>query len=267
MLTQEQRQAFDEQGFVRVKGTFSPDEAEAMEARIWVALEQKYGVSRTEKATWTQIRGSGLQPLKKLAVFAAIGSNATVEVIDNLLGQGCWKKPNNWGQFLISSPTRQAWTVPTGWHTDFGFLSPTDSVFGILMFSFLASVAPRGGGTAVLAGSHRLIRRFVLAHPGEFLSKMSRVRKAFLRSDPWLLALASADEDPNRVQRFMETQHMIDGIGVRVCELTGEAGDVIIAHPWLVHTSAPNCGNRPRFMCVQRIRVADDPLGVDGVAE
>ncbi|MCH8292321.1 hypothetical protein IH992_14600 [Candidatus Poribacteria bacterium] len=50
-----------------------------MKARIWVALEQKYGVSRTEKATWAQIRGSGLQSLKKLAVFAAIGSTATVE--------------------------------------------------------------------------------------------------------------------------------------------------------------------------------------------
>ena len=55
MLTQEQRQAFDEQGFVRVKGALSQDEALAMEARIWVALEQKYGARRTEKATWTLI--------------------------------------------------------------------------------------------------------------------------------------------------------------------------------------------------------------------
>ena len=126
-----------------------------------------------------------------------------MEVIDNLLGKGRWKKPKNWGQFLISSPTRQAWTVPTGWHTDFGFLSPADSVFGVLVFSFLADVAPRSGGTAVLAGSHRLIRRFVETQFREFLSKMKRVRKAFLRSDPWLLALASIDEQPNRVQRFM----------------------------------------------------------------
>jgi hypothetical protein len=261
MLTTEQRQAFDAQGFVRLPGAFSRTEALAMEAQVWAVLGEKYGARRTDPETWTMQYVSGLQTLKKLSVFEAIGSTTTLEAIDDLLGKGRWKHPTNWGQFLISFPTHARWTVPTDWHTDFGFLAPTDSVFGALVFSYLSDVAPHGGGTAVLAGSHRLIRRFVNTQPHEALEKMKRARKALLRSDPWLEGLSSKAEAPDRVERFMETEHVIDGVPVRVSELTGNAGDVIIGHPWLLHTGAPNCGNLPRFMCVQRIRLADDRSG------
>jgi hypothetical protein len=75
-----------------------------------------------------------------------------------------------------------------------------------------------------------------------------------MHSDPWLKALAMGGE-AERIERFMECGHAIADIPLRVAELSGEPGDVVIGHPWLLHTGGPNCGDRPRFMRVQRIRL------------
>ena len=52
---------------------------------------------------------------------------------------------------------------------------------------------------------------------------------------------------------------------MRVVELTGEAGDVVIGHPWLLHAGAPNCGAAPRLMRVQRVRLAAPAISVASV--
>ena len=258
MLTRQQRQAFAVQGFVPIPGAFSRIEAQAMEDQIWTALKQKYGAIRTDPATWTAEFVSGLQPLKQLPVFAPIGSKTTLDAITDLLGEGRWKYPKDWGQFLVTFPTQGPWTVPYGWHIDFDFQMPPDGLSGLLMFSFLADVAPQGGGTAVLNGSHHLMRRFVETQPSETFATAKRGRKAFLSSDPWLQDLSSDKKVPGRVERFMASEHMVDGVSLKVSELSGKAGDIVIAHPWLLHCTAPNCGHWPRFMRVQRIRLADN---------
>ena len=259
MLTVKQRKEFDERGFTRISASFSQVDAIAMENRVWAALGEQFGVDRADPTTWSVTQAVGLGQLKTEPLFSAIGSPATVEAIDELLGAGRWRRPRDWGQFLVFFPGADSeWTVPsTIWHTDFGFLTPPARMSGLLVFSFLSDVPPRSGGTIVVTGSHLLIRRFVETQPPEVLGKMKRVRKAFLVSDPWFMALTSNDDDADRVEHFTGTDHMISGVPVRVAELTGKAGDVIIAHPWLLHASAPNCGSGPRMMCVQRVRLVD----------
>ena len=58
-----------------------------------------------------------------------------------------------------------------------------------------------------------------------------------------------------RIERFMDRVESVSGIPLQVVELTGEAGDVVLGHPWLLHATAPNCGTRTRMMCVQRIHL------------
>ena len=124
------------------------------------------------------------------------------------------------------------------------------------MFSFVGEVPPRTGGTLVIAGSHKLVGRFVDANPHLRKVKMKLARRALMNSDPWLKALCAESEEEDRTGRFMATEHVIADIPVRVVELIGEPGDVVIGHPWLLHSGWPNHGDRPRFMRVQRIRPA-----------
>ena len=44
---------------------------------------------------------------------------------------------------------------------------------------------------------------------------------------------------------------------VRISELTGDPGDIVIGHPWLLHSAAANCGTQPRFMFLQRIKARE----------
>jgi hypothetical protein len=40
----------------------------------------------------------------------------------------------------------------------------------------------------------------------------------------------------------------IDGVPVRVVELTGNPGDVYLTSLWVMHATAPNASSRPRMM-------------------
>ena len=110
------------------------------------------------------------------------------------------------------------------------------------MFEFLERVDAGSGGTLVIAGSHRVAVRFAAACPTVGVEKMATTRKAFLRSHPWLVALMTDDSEPQtRMERF-STETELDGLPVRVVELTGEPGDIVVTHPLMVHCVAPNCG-------------------------
>jgi hypothetical protein len=83
---------------------------------------------------------------------------------------------------------------------------------------------------------------------------MKTTRLTLMNSDPWLKHLNSGHDDGNRIERFMEKESKISEARVRIVGLAGEPGDVVIGHPWLLHSAATNCGQEPRFMLLQRIR-------------
>jgi hypothetical protein len=45
---------------------------------------------------------------------------------------------------------------------------------------------------------------------------------------------------------------VVDGVRLRVAELTGEPGDMVFCHPCMVHCGAPNRGDFPRFMRIKQ---------------
>jgi hypothetical protein len=257
MLTATQSAEFEERGFVRIPRAFSREEAAAMSERVWRWLERSYGIARADSATWKGIAPTGLQGLKRERVFDAIGSPATCAALDALLGAGRWQKPRDWGGFLVSFPSEGGWSVPSRvWHTDFGFDGPLERPFGALVFSYLSDVPARGGGTLVVEGSHRVIKRFLADHPRAARQKMKNVRLALCASDPWLRELCAKERDPACGERFMRESAVVADVPVRVVELAGEAGDLVIGHNWLLHAAAPNCGSAPRLMRVQRVQAA-----------
>ena len=66
-------------------------------------------------------------------------------------------------------------------------------------------------------------------------------------------AFSKDDDDPGRIEQFMVKEKTISGVPLRVTELTGKPGEVILGHPWLLHSSSPSYGQCPRIMRVQRL--------------
>jgi len=260
----EQLERFHQDGFVRIPGAFTRAEAEAMADRVWRTLERKFELERDDANTWDVPVASGLQGLRRDRVFEPIGGTALSEGLDAILGEGSWRPPKDWGQMLVTFPNATEWTVPHRvWHTDFPYVLPTDRVVGALVFSFLSDVPPGTGGTAVVKGSPRVIRNFVERIPRKKLAatKMKFVRRSLMRSDPWLAELDTDHPKPDRVASFVEREGRVGEVPVRVAELSGEAGDIILGHPWLLHSSSDNAGNQPRLMRVQRVRAAAGRVG------
>jgi len=120
--------------------------------------------------------------------------------------------------------------------------------------SFIGPVAPRGGGTLILSGSPRLLIKQERRIPADQRRGLDgRTRERFYRSHPWLIALTGLAPSPaDRIATFMDGETVVDGVPLRVVELTGEPGDMVFCHPVMVHCRAPNRGPRPRFMRIKQ---------------
>jgi hypothetical protein len=269
--------AFERRGFVRLPGVFSGAAAARMCEQVWDDLARRYGIRRDDRTTWTVPQPRHFQALCQAGVFDALGSPALAATLDDLLGAGAWECPQHWGQPLVTFPGADvAWDVPHAqWHIDWPARGAPRPLFGAKILAFMAPVAARGGGTVVLAGSHRLVERFVATSRPGTPGNSPAIRRALGRSHPWLCDLwsrpgrsdrtgrfraASARhtdmiDEPctDRIRRFMNDGGTIDGVEVRVVELTGTAGEAIVFHPWLFHAPAPNCTTAPRMMVGQNV--------------
>jgi hypothetical protein len=258
VLTEEQLADFGRDGFVRVPGAFTRDEAGAMEGLVWRHLETR-DMRRDDPTTWHTGSIHHLQGLRGDPVFAPILGPTTCEAIDDVLGAGRWKRPGNAGQFLVTFPSpRATWHVPTGiWHSDASYLDPLTPPAGVWVFSFLNRVGPGAGGTLIIGGSPAIIARWAATRPTIGAEKSKTTRLAFYRSHPWLADLVTAGDEPARTDRLLAPTD-VDGLPVRVVELTGEPGDIVLAHPLIAHCVAPACGAQPRMMRIARPRVVDN---------
>ena len=257
-LSAEQWTAFQERGHVRLREAFPREVALQLRANMWMELFEDFGIEEHDRHAWYQPRRS-LRRAKWDPLQRAIATETVVGAIDALLGRARWRLPTNWGVVLTTFPncTRDEWTVPSvGWHYDFDADENATETRGLQLFTFFSSVEPRGGGTLIVEGSHRLLRRFVASLPAdERRSDHQTLRGRFLRHEPWLRALTGAGDAPSdRIEAFMRESDAA-GVPVRVAELTGDPGDVVISHPLTLHVGAPNGASEPRFMRSQRICV------------
>lgn len=256
MLSALQTAQFEERGHLRLPGVFPREVALELQQRMWSELQADFGIQRENRDTWYQPQRS-LRTAKWDPLQRAIATDSLLAAIDTLLGRGRWQLPTNWGVVLVTFPdgARSDWTLPaSGWHYDFDLADNATTPNGLLIFTFFSTVAARGGGTLIVEGSHRLLRRFhERLTADERRSDHQTLRKRFLRHDPWLRRLTGASASADRIASFMNDAQEVDGVPVRVTELTGEPGDAILCHPLMLHVAAPNRADTPRFMRSQRI--------------
>ena len=81
------------------------------------------------------------------------------------------------------------------------------------------------------------------------------------------MALTGQAPSPaDRIAAFMDTETTVDGVPIRVAELTGEPGNMVFCHPVMVHCAA-RTGRGPA-LCGSRHRSAPTRAAIpDGLAD
>jgi hypothetical protein len=252
-LTSSDIERFERDGYVVVRQAFSPADGRAMERRWWNELEDAHGIRPDDRSSWRPIVGD-LKAAKRDPIQARILTERVRGALDDLLGKVAWPPPRDWGRPLVTFPGPGAWDVPVrNWHWDNPCELHLDRPRALFVVSFIGSVAPRSGGTLILSGSPRLLIQQERRLPeSQRRDSIARLRERFHRSHPWLMALTGLAPSPaDRIAAFMDTETVVEGVPLRVVELTGEPGDMVFCHPVMVHCVAPNRGARPRFMRIK----------------
>ena len=233
--------------FTAPRGAFDAEAARAMRDSIWKALED-VGMHRDRPATWTVERPPNLQHLKADPVFQKVGSSTLLSAIEPILEGLPYEQPRDWGAFFLAFPGKTPWHIPTsGWHIDAHYFSPLLPTRGVKTFALLGDIAPRGGGTLMVSGSHRLVHRWFQENPPPRGARGAQLRR-LLQMQPYVRDLHSARDVEKRIERFLRRVEDVDGIPLQVVEAAGDAGDVILVHPLVMHVAAPNNAVEPRFM-------------------
>jgi len=222
VLDNPQVDEFVRDGYTIVRNAFSRETAEAIRDFLWLELTSQ-GVRRDSPSTWTK-RVVHLAKVFHDEPFASAWSNRLYGALDDVLGEGRYDAPVGLGWWPVSFPNFDTppWSAPTeGWHIDgIQFHHRINSADqGLLPLFMLSDISPGGGGTAVSAGSHVITARILAAAEPEGL------------------------DDEELTKRVLEYPIQ------NVRELTGNAGDVALVHPFLLHARSPNTGQAVRFIC------------------
>ncbi len=151
------------------------------------------------------------------------------ETIDDLCGAGRWKMRRELGHWPILFPffRDHLWQpLEGGWHLDGDFerMSITSANIGLILMHLFTDIHFGGGGTAVRIGSHHYTAR-ILAEAG-----------------------------PDGLEREELIPHVITATQhLPVRELTGNNGDLLIMHPWVVHSSSLNTSEHFRIAANKHI--------------
>ncbi|GAA2759352.1 phytanoyl-CoA dioxygenase family protein [Actinopolymorpha rutila] len=247
MLTDEQMAQFELHGLLPLPRTVPMAEAQAMRDRLWAFLSFTHGRRSDDPATWEPIEGrTGFKTLMRTGAFDGLSAYLS-EPITDLLGT-TWAPPAHWGHPLVTFPDPdQQWAIPARrWHVDSTQWS-TGAVPGVVAFTFLDEVRPRGGGTLVMAGSHRLTWQLCLQAGGFMKTNSMKAVLADRHSwfaDLWREPVTGEDQ----LRRYLDEGADIEGTHVRVVELCGRPGDVVLMNQRMLHVAAPNTLDTPRMM-------------------
>ena len=251
-LTPEQCDQFSRRGVLRMDGLLSPSAVRRARDFVLRRMEQlglwKDGAWRLDHRPRPQWPDSGLKTSKVVGnkhpqLEALVEEPALRAVVDMLLGGRPFdRKMHPRPQLLFTLPNADAWVLPAGWHADAPRL-PSGEAPGVQLFACLDHVAPRGGATLAIAGSHRLLDDGRCIRAKDLRRELSR--EAFFRPlwgpqpVPW------ADDQPL-------PRGMVGDVALEIMELTGAPGDAYLIDLRTLHSGAPNAADRPRMMITDR---------------
>jgi hypothetical protein len=250
-LTPEQLAEFDRRGILRFPGLLSAERVRSAREYVQSRLaalglwrDGAFSLGERPRPQWpaTGLKASKAIGNKHPAVEGLPDEPALLAAVDALLegrafDRELFKRP----QVLCSLPNADAWTMPNGWHVDAPRLASNRRP-GVQLFAFLDTVGPGGGGTCVVAGSHRLFNE------GRVIAAKELQR--LLRREDFFRALYAG-------QAGAEPVGAVGDVALEVVELTGAPGDAYLVDMRLLHAGAPNATARPRMMATHRFWCTD----------
>lgn len=259
ILALEQLDEFNRRGVLRCSGLFSADRVRRAREHVRCRLARlglwKDGAWRLDALPRPEWPATGLKSSKAIGnkhpdVQTLLDEPALLSVVETLLdGCACDGTAQRRPQVLFTLPNSHTWTVPTHWHADIPRLASGRRP-GVQAFVFLDTVEPRGGGTLVIAGSHRLLNEGRSIRVRDFRRLLCR--EAFFRE-----LYAKAPDSVQDRARLLHRMATVDDVALEVVELTGAPGDAYFTDLRVLHTAAPNAADRPRMMATHRFVRAD----------
>lgn len=219
-ITPDEIDAFRQSGFLLVRRAVDQRIMRGLRAQILVELKRQ-SIWSGGRTMSNRLRGvPPFQQVTKLgqavrlpSLSDAIAPPSLVDAIHALAGERL--VADSQAQLLLSLPEQGSWTLDgLNWHRD---VAPPKSGRspGIQAFVLIDDVAPNGGATLALVGSHRLDRYQAVTYASE---------------------------------RTM----MVDHHRLSVLEMSGRSGDAYLMDLRLIHTPSINATKQVRMMATTR---------------
>lgn len=211
-LSQADKQHFLERGHVVLHDCFDPAIAQRWSDEAFARL----GYDRHDAATWREKRLH--LPLTQQVEVREFAPKVWQAACELLGGEERIAQPYKWSDGFIMNlgvGRDEPWRPPSpqvkGWHKDGDFFrhfldSPEQGLLTIVLWS---DIEPQGGGTFVACDSVPVVARYLAARPEGVM--------------------------PNQFPFRDMIQECRDFI-----ELTGKVGDVVLLHPYVLHSKSQN---------------------------
>jgi hypothetical protein len=210
---------FIDLGHVRVKECFSREVAREWSDRAFVRL----GYDREDRATWKESRIH--MPCSSEVRMEEFSPKLWRAVCELLGGENRVQPSFIWDSFVVNlcDGSDRVWEPPSasvlGWHKDGDsfrhFLdSPEEALLPIIIWT---DIVPRGGGTFIACDSIGVVARLLAEHPEGVLPEEFNF-----------------DRVTRQCKDFLE--------------ISGDAGDVVLMHPFMLHASSQNHSMTPRII-------------------
>lgn len=234
-FTKEEKEFFIEHGYLRIPKAFSRAIAEKVQQAVEkLCMDQCNTPQLDIEAIKLQSEFSQgfFRPGKKLTGMPAIGMNSerVFRALDIVIGKNHYSADDfkAHGLFTMTFPgfTQRPWRAPANagsWHIDNGirfekFYSLESARCACVPVFLVTDVKPEGGATACVPGSHKVL--------SALFKKFGYLDYPQMRSICELMASTAEN---------IHTLH-------------GEAGDLVIMHPFLAHSPSANTESTTRIM-------------------
>jgi hypothetical protein len=218
---------FISDGYVVLRGAFSRDLAEECREYVWRQVPS-WDECTTYGQPMVQIRkGFGCTP------FDRIMNERIAAGLDQVVGVNRWRAPQVYGWWSLLLP---GFPGPGGWHVDSGNLRTsghlTDHHHALVTLFLFSDAGPVEGATTMIRGSHLTVARAI--------------------------ADARAGVNWDDLKQTLSATGVLNPSESQIAHLVGQAGDVALMHPFLIHGFGANHGNRIRFACNPLVQLKDD---------